>query len=58
MKRVIGEIILHPEIVEKIGNSARQKVLADLTWEAKAKRILSLYRKVLSEPSRVLEHIK
>ena len=58
MKQAIREIILHPEIVERIGGAARQKVLANLTWEAKAKQILSLYRKVLSEPSRSLEHIK
>ena len=57
MKQVIGEIIVHPEIVERIGNAARQKVFADLTWEAKAKQILSLYRNVLSEPSRPLKHI-
>jgi glycosyltransferase involved in cell wall biosynthesis len=58
MKRVIKEIILCPEIVERIGKAARKKVFANLTWEAKAKQILSLYETVLSEPSHSPDRIR
>jgi glycosyltransferase involved in cell wall biosynthesis len=48
MRRAIGEIIDHPEVLERLGAAARQRVLADLTWDAKARQILSVYRTALA----------
>jgi hypothetical protein len=48
MKRAIGELVHHPKVLDKFGVAARQKVLADLTWDAKAQQILSIYRAVLT----------
>jgi glycosyltransferase involved in cell wall biosynthesis len=49
MNRAIGEIIRHPEVLEKFGAAARQKVLANFTWDAKAQQILAVYRSVASK---------
>jgi hypothetical protein len=48
MKRAIGELVHHPKVLDKFGAAARQKVLADLTWDAKAQQVLSIYRAVLA----------
>jgi glycosyltransferase involved in cell wall biosynthesis len=56
MKRAIGEIIHRPEVLEKLGGAARQKVLANLTWDAKAQQILAVYRAVLAGATRLSPH--
>jgi glycosyltransferase involved in cell wall biosynthesis len=48
LKRAIGEIVSSPAIVDKLGAAARHKVLTDLTWDAKAKQMLAIYRAVLN----------
>lgn len=51
-ERVIGTIIQSPEILDRIGAAAREKVLNHLTWEAKAKQILAVYERVLANSSK------
>jgi glycosyltransferase involved in cell wall biosynthesis len=48
MKSIIGDIISQPEMLDKIGAAARRKVLEKLTWDAKARQIMSIYRAVLA----------
>lgn len=47
-ERIIGQIMQSPEILDKIGAAARRKVLSEFTWEAKAKKIINIYRDVLA----------
>jgi glycosyltransferase involved in cell wall biosynthesis len=49
MNRAIGEIIRHPEVLEKYGAAARQRVLANFTWDAKAQQVLAVYRNIISK---------
>lgn len=47
MRRTIKAVIERPTIVDVLGAAARQRALAELTWEAKARRILSVYQAVV-----------
>ena len=47
MKSAIGDVIRHPEMLDKFGAAGRRKVLEKLTWDAKANQILAIYRAVL-----------
>lgn len=49
IKRAIQEVIERPEMLEALGSAARQKVIANLTWEAKAQQILEVYGAVLAK---------
>lgn len=52
-KEAIGIVIQKPEILGALGSAARQKVLKNLTWEAKAQQILEVYQAVLSKTGRL-----
>jgi glycosyltransferase involved in cell wall biosynthesis len=47
MKSAIGDVIRHPEMLDKFGAAGRRKVAEKLTWDAKAKQILAVYQAVL-----------
>lgn len=47
MRRAIGNVIQSPEIVDRFGPAARQKVLEKFTWDAKARQILAVYEAAL-----------
>jgi glycosyltransferase involved in cell wall biosynthesis len=47
MKSAIGDVIRHPEMLDKLGAAGRRKVLEKLTWDAKANQILAIYQAVL-----------
>ena len=47
MRRVIGDVIRSPEILDKLGAAGRRKVSEKLTWDAKANQILAVYRALL-----------
>jgi glycosyltransferase involved in cell wall biosynthesis len=49
MNRAIGEIIHDPDVLEKLGAAARQKAIANFTWDAKAQQILAVYRSVIPQ---------
>ena len=49
VRQAVGEVIHHPDMLERLGAAARRKVLAKLTWDAKALQILGVYRAVLSD---------
>ena len=48
MRLAIGSIVRAPEILDKLGVAARQKVRETFTWEAKANQIAAIYDAVLS----------
>jgi glycosyltransferase involved in cell wall biosynthesis len=48
-ERAIHEILEKPEMLEVLGSAAQHKVVATLTWEAKAKQILEVYAAVLTK---------
>jgi glycosyltransferase involved in cell wall biosynthesis len=48
LRLAIGNIVRSPEILERLGAAAREKVRAKLTWQAKASQILAVYDAVLS----------
>jgi glycosyltransferase involved in cell wall biosynthesis len=48
-KTAIRQAIEKPEILQVLGSAARQKVAANLTWEAKAQQILGVYEAVLAK---------
>ena len=47
MKRAIGDLICHPEKVDKYGIEGRRRVFEKLTWDAKAEQIVAIYDAVL-----------
>ena len=46
-RRTIADIIKSPEILDRLGAAGREKVAEKLTWEAKARQILTIYDAVL-----------
>jgi len=48
LRQTIDGIIRAPEILDRLGAAAREKVHEKLTWEAKADQILSVYHAVLN----------
>ena len=48
MRAAIGNVIRAPELLDKLGAAARQKVSEKLTWEAKAKQVIAVYDAVLA----------
>jgi glycosyltransferase involved in cell wall biosynthesis len=49
LRFAIDDIIRSPEILNKLGFAAHQKAIKELSWDAKAKQILRVYRAVLAE---------
>jgi glycogen(starch) synthase len=47
-RKAIESVVESPEILTKMGRQARQKVIEQLTWEAKANQITQIYSAVLS----------
>jgi glycosyltransferase involved in cell wall biosynthesis len=45
----IRAVIGAPDILDRLGAAARQKVVQEFTWEAKAKKINAIYRSVVSK---------
>lgn len=48
LRLAIAKVVRCPEILDKLGAAARQKVARELTWEAKARQILTVYDTVLA----------
>ena len=48
LRLAIGKIVHSPEILDRLGAAAREKVRARLTWQAKASQILAVYSAALS----------
>lgn len=48
MKRAIAKVVCSPEILDRFGAAARQKVTKKLTWEAKANQIIAVYDAILA----------
>jgi glycosyltransferase involved in cell wall biosynthesis len=48
LRTVIGDIVRSPEMLDRLGAAARQKVLEKLTWDAKANQVMAVYDAVLS----------
>ena len=46
-ERVLRKIVKSPDILDKMGVAAREKVIKHLTWEAKAQQIVEVYDNVL-----------
>jgi len=48
-----GILILagNPELRSRMGEAARQRVLAEFTWEKKSEAMLTIYRRVLGQPA-------
>ncbi len=47
-ERAIQRIVAEPKLLDRLGASARRKVLAEFTWDAKAEKIIKVYRSVLN----------
>ncbi len=50
LRLAIAKVVRCPEILDKLGAAARQKVARELTWEAKVNQILAVYDAVLAAP--------
>ena len=48
LRAVIGNIIRSPEMLDRLGAAAREKVLEKLTWDAKANQIVAVYDAILA----------
>jgi glycosyltransferase involved in cell wall biosynthesis len=48
MRQAIRKVIGSPEVLDKLGAAARQKVVEKLTWDAKAHQIMAVYEAVLT----------
>jgi glycosyltransferase involved in cell wall biosynthesis len=48
IRRAIGEILLFPEVLNKLGPAARERTIENLSWDAKANQILKIYREILA----------
>jgi glycosyltransferase involved in cell wall biosynthesis len=48
IRLAIDGVIQSPAVLDKLGAAGREKVMAKLTWEAKARQIASVYDAVLS----------
>jgi len=48
MRQAIRTVIGSPELLDKFGAAARQKVIEKLTWDAKARQIMAVYEAVLT----------
>jgi glycosyltransferase involved in cell wall biosynthesis len=48
LRRVMGEVIRSPELLDRLGAAAQHEVREKLSWEAKAGQILAVYDAVLS----------
>jgi len=46
-ERALQRIVTDPKLLDRLGASAREKVLAEFTWDAKAEKIVEVYRMVL-----------
>ena len=57
MRLAIGNIVRAPEILDKLGAAAREKVRETLTWEAKANQIAAIYDAVLSGATNCLSNL-
>lgn len=52
---VLRGLVEHPERIRPMGACARERVLRDFTWEAKAKQVREVYRWVLGQRSKPTE---
>jgi glycosyltransferase involved in cell wall biosynthesis len=52
----IGKIVRSPDLLNKLGSAARQRVVEKLSWDAKADQILKIYAAVL-EKSKNLNYL-
>ena len=48
LRGAIANIVRFPAILDPLGAAAREKVLRDLTWEAKARQVTDVYDAILS----------
>ena len=48
LRLAIAKVVCSPEILDRFGAAARQKVAKKLTWEAKANQIIAVYDAVLA----------
>ncbi|MEH2515742.1 glycosyltransferase involved in cell wall biosynthesis [Bradyrhizobium sp. AZCC 1610] len=48
-RRAMQAIISAPDTLNRLGSAARQKVVEEFTWEAKARKISSIYHSVVSK---------
>ncbi|GGI33779.1 hypothetical protein GCM10010987_76080 [Bradyrhizobium guangdongense] len=47
-ERAIQRIVNEPQLLDRLGAAAREKVLTEFTWDAKAMKIVEVYRSILS----------
>jgi glycosyltransferase involved in cell wall biosynthesis len=47
-RRVLGDLVEHPERIRPMGRAARERVLRLFTWDAKALQVLEVYRRVIA----------
>ncbi len=47
-RRVFGEVLRDPAMLDRLGAAGREKVLRKLTWDAKARQIRAVYDAVLA----------
>jgi glycosyltransferase involved in cell wall biosynthesis len=50
-KAAIRQVVENPAMLQILGNAACAKVIANLTWEAKARQILAVYEAILARSS-------
>ena len=48
MRLAIARVVRSPQILDSLGAAAHQKVVKELTWEAKASQIIAVYDAVLA----------
>lgn len=48
MRHAIGELIAHPDRIDRMGNSARRAAFEKHAWEVRAKQVVEIYRAVLA----------
>jgi glycosyltransferase involved in cell wall biosynthesis len=48
-KQAIQKVVERPEMLGPLGRAGQQKVITNLTWEAKARQILEVYEAVLTK---------
>ncbi len=48
-KQVLTALVENPQVIRPMGERARQRVLTNFTWEARAKQTIEVYRWVLGE---------
>jgi glycosyltransferase involved in cell wall biosynthesis len=49
LREKLSELVQHPEQIDSKSEPARQRVLNEFTWDAKAKKVLGVYQKVLAD---------